>query len=99
MSEPLTRSRTVLVTSTSPGPGRPPAPAAPPPLTGHALERVTTAVGEVDVRAVDEIAHRARDEHLARPCQRGNPGADVHRDAREIVAPQLAFTAVDPGPH
>src|SRR5207248_11424098 len=53
---------------------------------------------EADAGSVDEIAHRARDEHLARPRQRGDSGADVDGDAREIVAAQLAFATVDPGP-
>ena len=37
-----------------------------PPLAGDALERRAPAVLELEPGARDEIAHRARDEHLAR---------------------------------
>src|SRR5829696_1600290 len=69
-----------------------------PPLAGHTLQRVTTAVDEVDVGSVDEISHRARDKHLARTGEGGNPGADVHGDARQVVPAQLALTTVNAGP-
>src|SRR5215218_10105820 len=68
------------------------------PLAGHALQRVTTAVDEVDVGSADEIPHGARDQHLARAGEGGNPGADVHGDARQVVAPQLALAAVNSRP-
>ena len=54
---------------------------------------------EFDTRASDEILHRARDEHLRRPRQRRDPGADVDRQACDVVANHLDFAVVHAAAH
>jgi hypothetical protein len=66
------------------------------PVARDAFQRVPAPVGELDIRARDEIAHRVRDEYLARACQRGNPSTGVHGDTSPVVAPYLALTGVQP---
>src|SRR6476646_8821688 len=47
------------------------------PLVGGTLEPVGAALSEPDARADHQLFHRARDQHLARPGQCSDPGADV----------------------
>ena len=56
------------------------------PAVGNALELVLAALLEGDARAGHEIAHRARDEHLARSSKIGDARSDVYGDAGDIVA-------------
>src|SRR5215218_6073225 len=54
------------------------------PLAGDALERMAPAVREIDARAGNQIAHGARDEHLARPGERRDARADVHGNTGQV---------------
>jgi len=54
-----------------------------PRLSGHALQRVVAAIGELEARARDQVLHRARHEDLAGGRLRDDAGTDV--TARTIV--------------
>src|SRR2546421_5060699 len=69
------------------------------PFAGDALQCVVAALVELDAGTGNQIAHGARDEHLTRPRERRDAGADVHRDPSEIVAPHLALAGVHPRPN
>jgi hypothetical protein len=59
------------------------------PRPGHALQLALAALLESEPRSCDEVAHRLGDEHLARPGESGNAGADVDGDAADVVAAEL----------
>src|SRR5205085_6553659 len=65
------------------------------PRAGHALELVLAALLEGDPGAGDEIAHRARDEHLARPGERRDPRTGVDGDAAHLAVRELALAGVE----
>jgi hypothetical protein len=67
-------------------------------LVGDAFERVQSPVGEADPGSGDKVFDGARDEHFSPLCGVGDSSGDVHGESAEIVAPDLAFTAVEPGP-
>src|SRR6266508_1166828 len=67
------------------------------PFAGDAFELVAAAVGELDVGPLHQVAHRARDQHLARTGKARDPRSDVHCDPGEVVATQLALAGVDAG--
>jgi protein kinase-like protein len=69
-----------------------------PPLVGHALELVGTAVLELQAGPRHQVAHRGADQHLARAGQGRHPGADVHGDAPDRVAGHLDLTGVQARP-
>src|SRR5205807_3446091 len=69
------------------------------PFPWHAFELVGAAVGELDPRADDEIAHRARHEHLAGCRPRAYARADVHGHAANVGVDQLTLTGVHAGAH
>src|SRR5215475_7361157 len=56
-------------------------------------------VGELQTGAGNEVLHRARDQHLARPRMCRDAGANMHRDARKLVAHQLTLARVGARPH
>src|ERR1700730_11600820 len=64
------------------------------PAVGYALEFVFAAVDERKARARDEVAHGARDEHLAGTSQGGDTRADVRGDTTDIVATQFDLTGM-----
>ena len=68
-----------------------------PPLARYSGERLAPAVLEADVRADDKVAHGPGHEHLGGLGQVGDAGADVDRDAGEVIAGELALAGVQPG--
>ena len=62
---------------------------------GH-LSPSTDRVFERNLRADDEILHRRCDEDLAGTCQCGNPRAELHGDAGDVVVCQFDLTCVSP---
>src|SRR6266436_8260131 len=68
-----------------------------PPLAGDTPERVAATVFEVDARAHDQVLDCARDDDLSGLSERCNASADVHGDATDVVADQLALTSVYSG--
>src|SRR3954452_16456786 len=70
-----------------------------PPLIGDPLERPRPAVLERDAGTGDEVADRARHEHLAGSGQGSDARGDVDGDAADVVAHQLDLAGVDPDPH
>src|SRR5207244_646096 len=69
------------------------------PLARYPLERVETAVGELDPRAGDQILDRSGDEDLARTGECRNAGARVHRDPAHRVARELDLAGVNARAH
>src|SRR4051794_41718957 len=67
------------------------------PLAVDAFQRPRAAVLEVDARAGGEVADDARDQHLTWSGLRGDPRADVHADALDLVADDLHLAGVDAG--
>src|SRR6476661_5128534 len=65
------------------------------PLPGYALEHVGAPLLEGDARAVDEVLHGARHEDLACLRQCGNPGANVHGDATDVLTTDLTLSGAD----
>src|SRR2546423_1061407 len=85
-------------TSTSAtGIGRTSASRIEPPRPGDALQLVLAALLEGDPGAGDEVAHRARDEHLARPGERRDARAGVDGDPAHLPVRELALARVQPG--
>ena len=54
---------------------------------------------EVEAGAGHQVLHGLGDEHLARARLRAHAGADVHRDAGDVVAAQLDLAGVEAGAH
>jgi len=59
---------------------------------------VLAAVLELDARPHDEILDRGGHQDLARAGQRRDPGRDVDGEPAEVLAPDLAFSGVQPDP-
>jgi hypothetical protein len=55
------------------------------------------AVLEPQPRPDDEVLDGARREHLAGPCARHHPRADVDGDPGHVVANELALAGVQAG--
>jgi hypothetical protein len=55
---------------------------------------VLTGVLERDPGSGNEVLDRARNENLARPCERRDAGADVHCESSHPLALDLAFTGM-----
>ena len=70
-----------------------------PPLARDSPEVVGAPVIEGDIRTDHGVLDGLRDEYLVGPSERADPGSDVNGDAAEIVADDLAFSRVNPGPH
>ena len=68
-------------------------------MSPNAFELLFAATSEGQARAGDEVAHRARDEHLARVCSRSDTGADVHGQPSDVHRVRLEFTGVDARTH
>src|SRR2546423_1777707 len=68
-----------------------------PPRPGNALQLVLAALLEGDPGAGDEVAHRARDEHLARPGERRDARAGVDGDPAHLPVRELALARVQAG--
>src|SRR3989442_11513805 len=68
------------------------------PLSRHALQLRRAAVLELEARAGDKILDRLRDEHLSRRGLYGDPRADVHGHAGQLLPDPLAFAGVQPRP-
>ncbi len=66
------------------------------PLAGNAFERVLAAIDKLQPGARHQVPHGARNENLARPCQRGDASADMDRDTPDIFVNFLAFASVKP---
>jgi len=69
------------------------------PLPGYALEHVGAPLLEGDARAVDEVLHGARHEDLACLRQCGNPGANVHGNATDVLTTDLTLSGVQTTSH
>src|SRR5437764_15260648 len=67
-----------------------------PPRAGNALQLVLTALLEGDPGAGDEVVHRARDEHLARPGEGRDARAGVDGDPAYLPVRDLALAGVEP---
>jgi len=63
-----------------------------------ALQGVSAAVGELDVRSGHQVADGTSDEHLSRTGEAGDTSADVHGHASEVVAARDALAGVQTGP-
>src|ERR671918_6792 len=70
----------------------------PPPLAGDSLEGVAPPIVEFDAGAGDKILHGRGDEHLPRPRERRDPGADVYGDSLDDSSRQLDLARMDPRP-
>ena len=68
-----------------------------PPQAGDALQLVRPAIVEGEPGTGDEVANGLRDEDLARPGLRGDPGTDRDSDSRDLSVEQLALARMDPG--
>ena len=66
---------------------------------GDTLERVIAAILERDTRARDEVLDRARRQHLTGAGDSGDPRADVHGDARVVIAAHFALARVHTRTH
>jgi hypothetical protein len=60
---------------------------------------VTAPGFEVDARPDDQVLDGARREDFARPRQRGDASADVHRDAADLVTEPFDLAGMEPGAH
>ena len=69
------------------------------PLPGYALEHVGAPLLEGDATAVDEVLHGARHEDLACLRQCGNPGANVHGNATDVLTTDLTLSGVQTTSH
>jgi hypothetical protein len=49
-------------------------------LAGNAFERVLAAIDKLQPGARHQVLHGARNQNLARPCQRDDASADMDRD-------------------
>src|SRR5918912_4581027 len=67
------------------------------PRPGDALQLVLAALLEGDPGAGDEVAHRARDEHLARPRERRDARPRVDGDPAHLPVRELALAGVQAG--
>ncbi len=56
------------------------------PFLRHTLQGVHTAFRKMETRPRDQILHRGRDEHFARPRKRRYPRSNVNRDAHDIIS-------------
>src|SRR5262249_60673265 len=68
------------------------------PSTGDALQRVVTAIVELDSRPRDQVPDGAGDQDLARPGDPQHPCPDVDRDADQLAAAFLALARVNARP-
>jgi hypothetical protein len=69
------------------------------PFAGHALELVSAALVKLKPRPDHQVAQRAGHEHVVRSCQCADASPDVHGDAADVVAANLALAGVQPGAH
>ena len=67
------------------------------PVAGDALEDLSAAVYELDAGPCDEVPHCRGGEYLASLREGADTGADVYRQAREVVTADFAFADVDSG--
>jgi len=67
------------------------------PLLGHALQRVRTAVVELDARPDDEVPDGRGDKDLARVCKSRDAGSDMDGDAPDVGAIELDLARVETG--
>src|SRR6267143_2850967 len=62
---------------------------------GGAFQCVVAAVGEREPRAHDEVLDGARYQHLPRPGHAGYAGADVHRNAPDVLVAEVDLPGVE----
>src|SRR5262245_23065081 len=65
------------------------------PDSGDALQLSLASILEAQARPCYKISHGSRHEHLAGSRSRGDAGADVDRDPRDLALVQLAFAHVN----
>ena len=58
---------------------------------------MAASVGELDVRARDQVAHGASNKRLAGTSECRDSGSDVYRDAGEVETAQFALASVETG--
>src|SRR3954468_1793612 len=68
------------------------------PAPRHVAQLVRAPVLEAEARSDDRPVDRPRREHLARLGESRDPRRDVHRDAADVVADDLALAGVQPRP-
>src|SRR5207237_4686354 len=61
------------------------------PRAGDALQGVDPPLLEVLARTDGQVANRAREDDVPRPGESGDPRADVHREAADLLAHALAL--------
>src|SRR6188508_1852754 len=69
------------------------------PFARDALQLVRPVLFELEARPGNEVADRARDEHLPRPGQGSDARADVDRDAGDLLLVQLTLAGVHADPN
>jgi hypothetical protein len=69
------------------------------PLFRDAFELVLPSIVELDVGPRHEVFDRARDQYLEGPGKVADTLADVHRDAADVIAPNLDFARMQADPH
>src|SRR5205807_549682 len=67
------------------------------PLAGDALERVRSAIVELDPRAGDQVRDRPGHEDLAGLRERAHASPDVHGDSADVAVHHLQLTSVESG--
>jgi len=67
------------------------------PVPRYAAEVVDSPILEVEPGAAHQILHRAGNEDLVGRRERGDAGGNMHSNATELVADDLAFACMQSG--
>jgi hypothetical protein len=65
------------------------------PCSGNPLERIFASIGEPQSGAGNEVSNRARYPYLPGGSERGDAGADMHRDSADVVVDLFAFAGME----
>src|SRR6186997_1424478 len=69
------------------------------PFARDALQLVRPVLDEVEARSGDQVADRARDDHLPGPGQGRDPCTDADRDPGHLLLMELALTRMHTDPN
>src|SRR5215472_14831724 len=69
------------------------------PLSWDVLEAVDAPILESDSRAGHQVLDGVGDQDLARDRSGGHPRANINCQAAQLIADDVAFTGVHPGPN